>query len=159
MDLFSCWYRRLNFSHSKMSFFCTCKNSLNLVRTDVCFFISSSLIVVEATTSSASSPRQYSNVLTCLASLSFAISEEIQNCSKRFFYFGQLSGCLKSKRLGGFSCKQAVAIPPLPPCRSSTFRLKRQLLLSMFHTNTQLTVQYAYTQYMDTTQWLYQNRL
>ncbi len=108
--------------------------------TESYLFLSSSLIIlVEARTYSASSLKQYSNVLTCLTSGLLTISDATQNCSKRFFHFGQLSGCLKSKPSGSFNWSCAVAIlTPLPPCRrvpwlvcyiaSSSYRSRIDLL-------------------------------
>ena len=46
------------------------------------FFLSSSNILVECKTSSASSPRQYSSVLTWRSSASSTTPEAMRNCSK-----------------------------------------------------------------------------
>ena len=61
------WLRQLNFARSRMTFLRTLKKPFNFSRTLLYFALSSSLILVELKTSSASSPKQYRRVLTCLA--------------------------------------------------------------------------------------------
>ena len=59
--------------------------------------LSSALALVEFRTASASSPRQYSRVLTCFPSLSAVSPAATRYCSKR----GQSSGLRKSNGSGG----------------------------------------------------------
>ena len=51
-------------------------------------------ILVDVRTSSASSPKQYSNVLICSSLLLPVIPDAMQNCSKCFLHFGHSSGLL-----------------------------------------------------------------
>ena len=82
-------------------------------------FLSSSLIPVDESIFSASSPIQYSRVLTCWSSLSLSSVEALRNCWNRFFQRGHSSGRLKSKDSGGCSLTLAIQIPLLTPCNSS----------------------------------------
>ena len=61
----SCWFRLLKRAHSKITFLQTLKNSLNSAMASSYFPLALIEISVEASTFSASSPKQYSNVLTC----------------------------------------------------------------------------------------------
>ena len=67
--------------------------------------------------SSASSPIQYSNVLTCLSSLSLARPDASRNCSNLRFQRGHSSRVLKSNGEGG--CRRMLAITLLTPCTMS----------------------------------------
>ena len=64
----SCWLRRLNLAHSKITLRQTLKNVSNFRITISYLFRSSSVAFVESNTESASSPKQYSRVLTCCGS-------------------------------------------------------------------------------------------
>ena len=104
---------------------------LNLKKSSYClitapyFRQSASAMLVEARMSSASSPIQYSSVLTCLSLLSSARSDASRNCSNLRFQRGHSSGVLKSNGEGG--CRQMLAIALLTPCTMS--RMERFTLL------------------------------
>ena len=104
----SCCLLRLNLARSNIKFFLTWKNASNLLMTESYFFLSSSLMLVEARTSSASSPRQ---VLTCLTSGLLARSEATRNCSKHFFHFGQFVWLLEVEAAGGFQLELCCGHP------------------------------------------------
>ena len=124
-DSSSLWLLLLNLARSKMTFLETLKNSSNFPSTDSYLFLSSSVMFADARTSSASSPRQYSSVLTCRSSFSCDNPEAIanQNCSKRFCHFCHSSGLRKLNEVGGFKGILAIAfllsIPLLTQCNMS----------------------------------------
>ena len=91
-----------------MTFHLTLKKSLNFAMTGSYFLLSAAVILVEVRTSSASSPRQYSSVLTCCSSTSAVSPETLLNCSNRLYHLGQSSGLLKLKASGG--CKRTLTI-------------------------------------------------
>ena len=68
---------------------------LNFPSTSTYFLQFSSEILVEVETSSASSPKQYRSVLTCVSSSSLRNPDATRNCSKRRRHLGHLSGELK----------------------------------------------------------------
>jgi len=68
------------------------------------FFRASSLILVEASTPSASSPKQYSKVLTWRTSSSLSSPDVLRNCSKQRFHFAHPSGFLISNGSSGCRC-------------------------------------------------------
>ena len=69
-------------------------------------------------TDSASSPRQYRNVLTCFTATSAARHDATWNCSYRLRHLGHPSGDLKLNGPGGANCTPDISSvrPPLPPC-------------------------------------------
>ena len=94
----------------------TWKNPSNFPRMLSYFLRSSSVALVEVSTASASSPRQYRSVLICLVA---ARPDATLNCSNRLRHRGQSSGVLKLKGSGGWrricaidSSITAVLTPP-----------------------------------------------
>ena len=75
------------------------------------FLRSFSVMFTDARTSSASSPKQYSSVLTCRDSFSFDNPDANQNWSKRLRHFGHSSGVRKLKGLGALRDMLAAMSP------------------------------------------------
>ena len=96
-DSLSNWSHLLNQARSKIAFRWTLSNFLT---TFDYLFLSSSLILVEVSTSSASGPRQYRSVLTFLSLLSLSNLEALRNNSNRRFHLSHWSGLLKSNCSG-----------------------------------------------------------
>ena len=89
---------------------------INLSITFWYFVRSAAEISVDASVSSACSPMQYRNVLTCLLSSSEDSPDARRNCSNRLFQRGHSSGFRNSKGEGG--CNRTLAILSLlTPCR------------------------------------------
>ena len=111
---------RLKFALSKITFLRISKNSSNFVMTVSYRFLSSSVGLVNVSTESASSSRQYSNVLICLKSASPSSPEATRNCWKHRFHSGQSSGVLKLNGSGGcnwmFCMSFGIGSVTLPPC-------------------------------------------
>ena len=99
---------------SKITVLQTLKNRSNCPITMLYFFRSAAEMLVEVRVSSASSPMQYSRVLTCLLTSSADRPNAKRNCSKLRFHQSHSSGVLKSKDDGG--CNRMLAIPLQTPC-------------------------------------------
>ena len=122
---YSVWLSQCKFGHfhlilaqqpclSKIMFFLTLKNVLNLAISLEYSFLSSSETLVEASASSISSPIQYTRALICLTSSSAERPESSRNCSNRRFYCGHSSGRLNGNEAGGSI--RRLFIPILSPC-------------------------------------------
>ena len=85
----------------------------------IVFSLSLSVMLVEVSTSSASSPMQYSSVLTVLALSPRSSPVALRYWLKRRFHFGHSSGHLKSNRPGGLRDRLvATAVAPSAPLRA-----------------------------------------
>ena len=132
--------RRLNLAHSKIAFFWILKNLFIFPRT--CAYLPLSASV---RTSSASSPKQYSKVLIGRSSLSPAIPDEMQNCSKHFLHFGHSSELLKlySQRVAVERWPSVLlrSIQPLlTPCGVVSHLYLRLLLKPRIHNSTSTSI-------------------
>ena len=94
----------------------TLKKASNFAYMETWSLRSSSVALVDTRTDSASSPKQYSSVLTCLSSESVERPDATRNCSYRLHHRGQSSGDLKLKGLGGVSCIPAISILEFDHC-------------------------------------------
>ena len=92
---------RLNHARSNITFLHTWKCASNFASTSVYFFWLSFDMLVEVSTLSASSSRQYHKILIYLSSSSLDKPDARQNCSNCQCHLGHPSGQSKQNRNGG----------------------------------------------------------
>ena len=113
IDSLSPWHLRLNQAHSKIMFFRTLKNLSNFSMTLAYTLRSTSVIVVEVSVSSASSPIQYKSVLICCLSDSVESPDANRYWSNRFLHRCHWSGTLNRNGAGGSNRIFSAAIQSL----------------------------------------------